>query len=136
MSLSIKIHPINPEPRLIRRVVEVLQQGGIIVYPTDSCYAFGCHLGNKGALERIRRLRGVGNKHNFTFVCRDLAEIATYAKVDNSAYRLLKANTPGPYTFILPATHEVPRRLQHPKRKSIGIRVPNNRIALSLLIEL
>src|SRR3990172_8524533 len=85
MSLSIKIHPINPEPRLIRRVVEVLQQGGIIVYPTDSCYAFGCHLGNKGALERIRRLRGVGNKHNFTLVCRDLAEIATYAKGDNSA---------------------------------------------------
>jgi len=136
MSLSIKIHPINPEPRLIRRVVEVLQQGGIIVYPTDSCYAFGCHLGNKGALERIRRLRGVSNKHNFTLVCRDLAEIATYAKVDNSAYRLLKANTPGPYTFILPATHEVPRRLQHPKRKSIGIRVPDHPIARSLLAAL
>ncbi len=133
MSQYFEIHPLNPEPRLVRQAVEILQAGGVIVYPTDSCYAFGCHLGDKGAMERIRRLRDVGNKHNFTLMCRDLSEIAIYAKVDNSAYRLLKANTPGPYTFILRATHEVPRRLLHPKRKTIGIRVPNNPIAHKLL---
>jgi len=133
MSQYFEIHPLNPEPRLVRQAVEILQAGGVIVYPTDSCYAFGCHLGDKGAMERIRRLRDVGNKHNFTLMCRDLSEIAIYAKVDNSAYRLLKANTPGPYTFILRATHEVPRRLLHPKRKTIGIRVPDHPIAHELL---
>ena len=133
MSQYFEIHPLNPEPRLVRQAVEILHEGGVIVYPTDSCYALGCHLGDKGAMERIRRLRDVGNKHNFTLMCRDLSEIAIYAKLDNSAYRLLKANTPGPYTFILRATHEVPRRLMHPKRKTIGIRVPDHPIAHKLL---
>jgi len=136
MSQYFQVHPINPQSRLISQAVEILNEGGVIVYPTDSCYAIGCHLGDKNAMERIRRLRGVGNKHNFTLMCRDLAEIATYAKLDNSAYRLLKANTPGPYTFILRATHEVPRRLLHPKRKTIGIRVPDHPVTHELLKKL
>ncbi len=133
MSQFFQIHPDNPQQRLIYQVVDVVKQGGVIVYPTDSGYALGCHLGDKTALERIRAIRRLNEKHNFTLVCRDLSEISTYAKVDNTVYRLLKAVTPGPYTFILDATREVPRRLQHPKRKTIGIRVPDNAIAHALL---
>lgn len=133
MSVLIKIHPQNPQPRLINQVVEAIRAGGVIVYPTDSCYALGCQLGNKAAMDRIRTLRQLDDKHNMTLICRDLSEIATYAIVDNAMFRLLKANTPGAYTFVLPATHEVPRRLQHPKRKTIGIRVPDHPIVLALL---
>ena len=136
MSQFFQIHPENPQARLIRQAVEVVRGGGVIVYPTDSGYAFGCLIGDKDALERIRAIRRLDDNHHFTLVCRDLSEIATYAKVENSIYRLLKAVTPGPYTFILPATREVPRRLQHPKRKTIGIRVPDNAIAQALLAEL
>ena len=133
MSAFIEIHPQNPQPRLIKQVVEVIRAGGVIVYPTDSCYALGCQMGNKAAMDRIRTLRQLDDKHNMTLICRDLSEIATYAVVDNAMFRLLKANTPGAYTFVLPATHEVPRRLQHPKRKTIGIRVPDHPIVLALL---
>ncbi len=133
MSQFFQIHPDNPQPRLIDKAVEIIRQGGVIVYPTDSGYALGCHLGDKTAQERIRRIRQVDDKHNFTLVCRDLSELATYAKVDNTAYRLIKSLTPGPYTFILVATREVPRRLQNPKRKTIGLRVPDNRVAQALL---
>jgi tRNA threonylcarbamoyl adenosine modification protein (Sua5/YciO/YrdC/YwlC family) len=133
MSQYFEIHPDNPQARLIQRAVEILRSGGVVVYPTDSSYALGCLVGEKAPMERIRRIRRLDDKHNLTLVCRDLSEIATYAKVDNTAYRLLKAHTPGPYTFIFKATHEVPRRLQHPKRKTIGIRVPENTVALALL---
>ncbi|PIE83076.1 MAG: threonylcarbamoyl-AMP synthase [Candidatus Contendobacter odensis] len=133
MSRVLQIHPRDPQPRLITRVVEQLRDGAVIVYPTDSSYALGCQLGDKAAAERIRQIRQTDRHHNFTLVCRDLSEIATYAKVDNRCYRLLKAATPGAFTFILRATHEVPRRLQHPRRKTIGIRVPDNTIALALL---
>jgi tRNA threonylcarbamoyl adenosine modification protein (Sua5/YciO/YrdC/YwlC family) len=136
MTTRLNIHPESPQHRLIVRAGEVLAKGGVIVYPTDSSYALGCSLGEKGALERIRQIRRTDEKHEFTLVCRDLSEIATYARVDNSAYRLLKSLTPGPYTFVLRATNEAPRRLQDPKRKSIGIRVPDNRIAQALLDEL
>lgn len=136
MSQFFQIHPVNPQARLIRRAVEIVRDGGVIAYPTDSGYALGCHIGDKEAMERIRALRVLDDKHNFTLLCRDLSEIATYAKVENSAYRLLKAHTPAPYTFILEATREVPRRLQHPRRKTIGIRVPDNVIAQALLAEL
>ena len=136
MSSVLQIHSLNPQARLLRQAVERLSAGGVIVYPTDSSYALGCRLGDKAAAERIRHLRQTDRHHNFTLVCRDLAEIATYAKVDNRRYRLLKAATPGPFTFILQATHEVPRRLQHPRRKTIGIRVPDNAIARALLAEL
>jgi tRNA threonylcarbamoyl adenosine modification protein (Sua5/YciO/YrdC/YwlC family) len=133
MSQFFSIHPQNPQLRLISQAVAILREGGLIVYPTDSCYALGCQIGDKAAMERIARIRQLDNKHNFTLVCRDLSEISLYAKVDNEAFRLMKALTPGPYTFILKATHEVPRRLQNPKRKTIGIRVPDNPIALALL---
>ncbi|MFO7642054.1 MAG: L-threonylcarbamoyladenylate synthase [Candidatus Competibacteraceae bacterium] len=136
MSRFLQIHPANPQPRLIAQAVEWLRDGSVIVYPTDSSYALGCQLGDKAAAERIRALRQTDRHHNFTLVCRDLSEIATYAKVDNQCYRLLKAATPGPFTFILRATHEVPRRLQHPRRKTIGIRVPDNGIVRALLAEL
>jgi tRNA threonylcarbamoyl adenosine modification protein (Sua5/YciO/YrdC/YwlC family) len=136
MARVLAIHPINPQLRLIRQVVECIQGGGIIVYPTDSAYALGCAVGNKTAMQTIVRIRQVDSKHNFTLVCRDLSEIATYARVDNSSYRLLKANTPAPYTFILKATSEVPRLLQHPKRKTIGIRVPAHPVVSALLAEL
>jgi len=136
MSQYFQIHPVNPQARLIRQAVEILRADGLIVYPTDSSYALGCHVGDKRGMERIRRIRAIDNKHNFTLVCRDLSEIAIYAKVDNSAYRLLRSLTPGPYTFILSATHEVPRRLQNPKRKTIGIRVPDHPIAQALLADL
>ncbi|WP_144393605.1 L-threonylcarbamoyladenylate synthase [Pleionea sediminis] len=133
MAQYLEIHPDNPQPRLISQAVALVQKGGLMVYPTDCGYSLGCHIGDKGALDRIRRLRKLEKDHNFTLVCRDLSELATYARVDNATFRLLKNHTPGPYTFILKATGEVPRRLMHPKRKSIGIRVPNNPIALALL---
>ena len=136
MSQFFSLHPVNPQLRLIRRAVEILRAGGVVVYPTDSCYALGCLVGDKEAMERIRRIRAAGKDHNFTLVCRDLSEIAVYAKVDNPTFRLLKAYTPGPYTFILSATREVPRRLQHPKRKTIGIRVPDHAVPHALLTEL
>ncbi len=136
MSQLFHIHPENPQARLIRQAVEIVRGGGLVAYPTDSCYALGCHIGDKAAMERIHRIRQTDDKHNFTLVCRDLSEIATYARVDNSVYRLLKAHTPGAYTFILKATSEVPRRLQNPKRKTIGIRIPEHRIAQALLHEL
>jgi tRNA threonylcarbamoyl adenosine modification protein (Sua5/YciO/YrdC/YwlC family) len=136
MSQYFRIHPVTPQVRLVHQAAEIVRQGGIVVYPTDSSYALGCHLGDKAAVTRIRQIRRLSEKHNFTLVCRDLSELATYAKVDNSAYRLLKACTPGPYTFILPATREVPRRLVHPKKKTIGIRVPDNLISQALLEEL
>ena len=136
MSQFFQVHPVNPQTRLIRQAVEIIRADGLIVYPTDSTYALGCHVGDKRGMERICRIRALDKKHNFTLVCRDLSEIAIYAKVDNSAYRLLRSLTPGPYTFILSATHEVPRRLQNPKRKTIGIRVPDHPIAQALLAEL
>jgi tRNA threonylcarbamoyl adenosine modification protein (Sua5/YciO/YrdC/YwlC family) len=136
MAERIEIHPKNPQPRLITRAAGLLREGGVVVYPTDSCYALGCRLGEKAALDRIRMIRRVDDKHNFTLVCRDLSEIATYARIDNAAYRLLKSLTPGPYTFIIEATKQVPRRLLHPKRRTIGIRVPDTPIVRDLLAEL
>ena len=133
MSDLLQVHPSNPEDRNIKKVVSVLLAGGVIAYPTDSTYALGCHIGDKGALDRIRRIRQLGDKHNFTLVCKDLSSLASYAQVHNSAYRILKACTPGPYTFILKATPEVPRRLLHPKKKTIGLRVPDNAIAQAIL---
>lgn len=133
---ALAIHPVNPQLRLIKQAVEVIRRGGIMVYPTDSAYALGCVVGNKAGMESIVRIRQVDSRHNFTLVCRDLSEIATYARVDNSTYRLLKAHTPAPYTFILKATSEVPRLLQHPKRKTIGIRVPDHPVVAALLAEL
>jgi len=127
------IHPQNPQKRLLDAVASILRSGGLVVYPTDSCYALGCQLGEKAAAERIRQIRQTGKDHNFTLVCRDLSEIAAYARVDNWAYRLIRALTPGPYTFILRATNEVPKRLQHPERRSIGIRVPSHVIAQGIL---
>jgi tRNA threonylcarbamoyl adenosine modification protein (Sua5/YciO/YrdC/YwlC family) len=131
-----QIHPDNPQARLIRNAADIVRGGGVVVYPTDSAYALGCQIGDKNALDRIRRIRKLDDRHNFTLVCSDLSEIATYAKVDNAAYRLLRHCTPGPYTFILKATSEVPRRLMHPKRKTVGLRVPDNRIAAALLADL
>ncbi|MCW8945443.1 MAG: L-threonylcarbamoyladenylate synthase [Sedimenticola sp.] len=136
MSQFFQIHPDNPQLRLIRSAVEIIRQGGVVVYPTDSSYALGCHIGDKNAMERIRIIRKLDDKHNFTLVCRDLSEIALYAKIENQHYRMLKNLTPGPYTFIHKATKQVPRRLQHPKKKTIGIRVPENHIAQALLAEL
>jgi tRNA threonylcarbamoyl adenosine modification protein (Sua5/YciO/YrdC/YwlC family) len=133
MSQFFQIHPDNPQVRLISHAVDIIRGGGVIVYPTDSGYALGCRLGEKKPLETIRRVRKLDDKHNFTLVCRDLSELGTYARVDNSSYRLIKNHTPGPYTFILKATGEVPKRLMHPKRKTIGLRVPENNIALALL---
>jgi tRNA threonylcarbamoyl adenosine modification protein (Sua5/YciO/YrdC/YwlC family) len=136
MAQFFTIHPDNPQARLIRQAAEIIRKGGVAVFPTDSCYALGCHLGDKEAMARIRAIRGVDDSHQFTLVCRDLAEIAHYAKVDNSQYRLLKANTPGSYTYILQATREVPRRLQHPKRNTVGLRVPDHPVLNALLAEL
>ena len=136
MSQFYQIHPENPQARLIRNAVDIIHNGGVVVYPTDSGYALGCHIGDKTALDRIRRIRKLDGKHNFTLVCRDLSEIATYAKVNNTSYRLLRHTTPGAYTFILQATSEVPRRLMHPKRKTVGLRVPDNAIAAALLADL
>lgn len=136
MAQFFSIHPQTPHLRLIRQAVDIIRNGGIIIYPTDSCYALGCQIGDKDAMERIRRIRNVDEKHHFTLVCRDLSEISTYAKVDNTQYRLLKSTTPGSYTFILTASREVPRRLQHPKRHTIGLRIPDHPVAHALLTEL
>lgn len=136
MSQILNIHAENPQLRLIKQAVEIIKAAGIMIYPTDSAYALGCRIGNKAALQQISRIRQFDSKHNFTLVCRDLSEIALYARVDNSAYRLLKAYTPGAYTFILRATSEVPRLLMHPKRKTIGIRVPDHPVVDALLTEL
>lgn len=136
MSQYFKAHPSNPQPRLIRQAVGIIRAEGVIAYPTDSSYALGCAIGNKPAMERIRRIRQVDAEHNFTLVCKDLSELSVYAAVNNDAYRLLKRFTPGPYTFILEATREVPRRLQHPRRRSIGLRVPDYPIVSALLAQL
>lgn len=136
VSQFFQIHPENPQARLIKQAVEIIRNGGVVVYPTDSSYAVGCHIGDKNAVERIRRLRQLDDKHNFTLVCRDLSQLSTFAKVDTAAFRLLKSHTPGPYTFILNATREVPRMLLHAKRRTIGLRVPSHPIAMALLGEL
>ena len=136
MTQYFHIHPDNPQQRLIRQAADMIHAGGIVALPTDSSYALVCHLDDKGAVDRLRRLRGIDEKHHLTLLCRDLSEIANYARVDNTQYRLLKTATPGPYTFILEATREVPRRLSHPSRKTIGLRVPEHAIAQALLEEL
>ena len=136
MAQFFAIHPENPQERLVKQAAEIVRQGGVIVYPTDSCYALGCQMGNKEAMERILAIRQIDLRHHLTLMCADLSELGTYAKVDNSQFRQLKAATPGAYTFILPATKEVPNRTLHPKRNTIGLRVPDNQIALALLAEL
>ncbi len=136
MAQFFQIHPDNPQPRLIRQAVEIIKHGGVIAYPTDSSYALGCAIGNKDAMESIRRIRLVDDAHNFTLVCSDLSEVSLYARIDNEEYRLMKRFTPGPYTFILSATREVPRRLQHARKKTIGLRVPDFPIVSALLSEL
>ncbi|HHQ14194.1 MAG TPA: threonylcarbamoyl-AMP synthase [Chromatiales bacterium] len=133
MTTRLKIHPVNPQDRLARQAAEVLKSGGLIVYPTDSCYAFGCSLDAPASAKAIARIRQTGKGHNFTLVCRDLSEISAYARIPNWAYRLIRSHTPGPYTFILPATRDVPRRLQNPKRKTIGIRVPEHPVPMAIL---
>lgn len=130
------IHPTHPQPRLLARAAEIVRGGGVIAYPTDSCYALGCHVGDKAAMERLRRIRDVDERHHFTLMCRDLSELGTYARVDNAQYRLLKALTPGSYTLILEATKDLPRRILHPRRKTIGLRVPQHPVASALLAEL
>jgi tRNA threonylcarbamoyl adenosine modification protein (Sua5/YciO/YrdC/YwlC family) len=132
-SLYFEIHPKDPQPRLIRQAVQIVRDGGVIVYPTDSCYALGCHIGDKTAMERISRIRETDKHHHFTLVCRDLSEIAKYARVNNTQYRMLKAFTPGAYTFILEASRETPKRLQNPKRRTIGIRIPDHPVPLLML---
>lgn len=136
MAQYFQVHPKDPQPRLIRRSVDIIRDGGLIVYPTDSSYAFGCRMDAKNGLERIRRIRQLDEDHNFTLVCIDLSQIATFAKINNEAFRLIKSLTPGPFTFVLPATRETPRRLQHSKRKTIGIRLPDNPITMALVSEL
>ena len=136
MTLYLQIHPDDPQPRHLVRADEIVREGGVIAFPTDSCYALGCHLGDKDAVDRIRAIREVDERHHLTLMCRDLSEIAQYARVDNALYRLLKATTPGSYTFILEGTKELPRRVLHPKRKTIGLRVPEHKAALALLAEL
>ncbi|MGA1864440.1 MAG: L-threonylcarbamoyladenylate synthase [bacterium] len=133
MSQFFRVHPENPQVRLIAQAVEIINNGGVIAYPTDSTYALGCHLGDKTALERIRQIRNLDEKHNLTLICRDLTEVSIYARFDTPIFRMLKAHTPGPYTFILQATREVPRRLMHPKKKTIGLRVPDHKITQALL---
>jgi tRNA threonylcarbamoyl adenosine modification protein (Sua5/YciO/YrdC/YwlC family) len=136
MAQYFELHSQNPQLRLIRRAADIVRNGGVIAYPTDSCYALGCHIGDAAALERLRRIRGADRHHHFTLVCRDLSEIGRYARIETWQFRLLKAATPGPFTFLLPATRETPRRLQHPKRRTIGIRVPDHPVPKMLLTEL
>jgi tRNA threonylcarbamoyl adenosine modification protein (Sua5/YciO/YrdC/YwlC family) len=136
MSQFFSIHPVNPQHRLIKQAAEIMRRGGIVVYPTDSCYALGCHIGDKAAMERIRTIRGIDERHHLSLVCRDLSELAVYARVDNQQFRLLKAATPGSYVFILEATRELPKRLQHPKRRTIGLRIPDHPVVHALLAEL
>lgn len=136
MAQLFSVHPDDPQPRLIRQAAGMVREGAVIAFPTDSSYALGCHLGDKEALQRMRQIRGLGEDHYFTLMCRDLSEISHYARVNNVQFRQIKANTPGSYTFILTATKEVPRRLQHPKRSTVGLRIPDNAVALALLAEL
>lgn len=136
MSQYFSIHPVNPQARLVRQAAEIVRAGGLIALPTESCYALCCHLDDRAAVTRLRQIRDVDEKHHLTLLCRDLSEIAQYAQIDNRRYRALKAATPGPYTFILEATREVPKRLSHPSRKTIGLRIPQNPVALALLEEL
>jgi len=136
LSQYFELHPQDPQPRLLRQAAQIVRSGGLIAYPTDSCYALGCHIGDAGALERLRRIRQADRNHHFTLVCRDLAEVARYALIETWQFRLLKAATPGPFTFLLPATRETPRRLQHPRRRTIGIRIPDHAVPLRLLAEL
>jgi tRNA threonylcarbamoyl adenosine modification protein (Sua5/YciO/YrdC/YwlC family) len=136
MSQYFELHPVTPQARLIRRGVEIIKGGGVIAYPTDSCYALGCHIGDKDALERVRRIRQADRNHHFTLVCRDVGEAARFVRIDTPHFRLLKACTPGPFTFLLPATRETPRRLQHEKRRTVGIRVPDHPVPQLLLAEL
>ena len=136
MARRIEIHPNDPQPRRIAEVAAIIRAGGLIAYPTDSCYALGCHIGDKRAMDRIRRIRKTDKHHNFTLVCSDLSEIGLYARIDNSAYRLIKAHTPGPFTFIMTATREVPKRLQHSRRRTIGLRVPDHAIVRAMLTAL
>ncbi|MGI9249250.1 MAG: L-threonylcarbamoyladenylate synthase [Woeseiaceae bacterium] len=133
MAKLIEIHPTDPQPRRVNTIVDIIHSGGLIAYPTDSSYAFGCHIGDKKAIERIHRIRRTDKKHNFTLICADLSEISVYARVDNWAYRMIKSMTPGPYTFVLPATREVPKRLQNPKRRTIGLRVPDHTLVRAML---
>jgi tRNA threonylcarbamoyl adenosine modification protein (Sua5/YciO/YrdC/YwlC family) len=132
----IEVHPTDPQPRRVKAIADIMREGGLVAYPTDSSYAFGCHIGDKRAIDRIHRIRRTSKKHNFTLVCRDLSEISVYARVDNWAYRLIKSMTPGPYTFVLPATRELPKRLQNPKRRTIGMRVPDHPLVRAVLDEL
>ncbi|MES2318919.1 MAG: L-threonylcarbamoyladenylate synthase [Pseudomonadota bacterium] len=136
MSQFFQIHPDNPQARLIKQAAQIIHAGGIVALPTDSCYALVCHLDDKAAVEKLRRIRGIDEKHHLTLLCRDLSEIGSYARIDNRQFRWLKSATPGPFTVILEATREVPRRLSHPSRKTIGLRVPENAIAHALLAEL
>jgi tRNA threonylcarbamoyl adenosine modification protein (Sua5/YciO/YrdC/YwlC family) len=136
MAQYFRVHPDNPQRRLLKQASEILQRGGVVVYPTDSAYALGCRLGERDALERIRAIRALDEGHHFTIACRDLSEISLYARVSDPVFRQLKAHTPGPYTFVLPGTKQVPKRLMHPKQRTIGLRVPENRIAQALLEEL
>jgi tRNA threonylcarbamoyl adenosine modification protein (Sua5/YciO/YrdC/YwlC family) len=136
LSQYFELHPQDPQPRLLRQAAQIVRSGGLIAYPTDSCYALGCHIGDAGALERLRRIRQADRNHHFTLVCRDLAEVARYALIETWQFRLLKAATPGPFTFLLPATRETPRRLQHPRRRTIGVRIPDHAVPLRLLAEL
>jgi tRNA threonylcarbamoyl adenosine modification protein (Sua5/YciO/YrdC/YwlC family) len=136
VSQYFELHPLTPQTRLIRRAADIVRDGGVIAYPTDSCYALGCHIGDKTALERVRRIRQADRHHNFTLVCRNLADVGRFAKLDTWQFRLIKACTPGPYTFLLPATTETPRRLQHERRRTIGVRIPDHPVPLLLLAEL
>ena len=130
------VHPVDPQPRVIAKVVELVRDGGLIVYPTDSCFAFGCSLDNPGALQRIRQIRGLDDRHHFTLMCADFAQLGQFVQIDNSVFRAVKASTPGSYTFILPATREVPRRLQHPRKQTVGVRIPRHAVTQALLAEL
>jgi tRNA threonylcarbamoyl adenosine modification protein (Sua5/YciO/YrdC/YwlC family) len=130
------VHPVDPQPRVIRKVVDVVRQGGLVVYPTDSCFAFGCRLGNAEGLQRIRQIRGLDERHHFTLVCRDFAQLGQFVHIDNAVFRLVKASTPGSYTFILPATREVPRRMLHPRKQTVGVRIPKHVVTQALLTEL
>jgi tRNA threonylcarbamoyl adenosine modification protein (Sua5/YciO/YrdC/YwlC family) len=136
MSQYFELHPVNPQLRLIRRAVDIVRQGGVIAYPTDSCYALGCHIGDKAALERVRRIRQADRDHHFTLLCRDVAEAARFVRIETPQFRLIKSCTPGPYTFLLPATRETPRRLQHEKRRTVGVRIPEHPVPQLLLAEL
>lgn len=136
MATYFDVHPTDPQPRLITRIVDLIRDGGLIVYPTDSCFAFGCRLGNRSGLDRIRRIRGLDDRHHFTLVCRDFSQLGQFVQIDNAVFRMVKAATPGSYTFILPATREVPRQLMHPKKRTVGVRVTSHPVAQAIVAEL